>query len=164
MSNNGCIYEKSLVLFKNNHSIAKKASGNIFVDDILICPSFLEFKEDDDIYSWSSSTMSNISIKEFRVSTVFDYKHPKIISFNNLSAKFSLEQPILIKRYNKFYFLTTAMIQEGDIFLHYDVTTNKFNYQTINSILVEEGDFNTHNFYMESNKIYLVDGIVVASK
>jgi|688.fasta_scaffold32527_5 hypothetical protein len=164
MSNNGCVYEKSLVLFKNNHSIAKKASGNIFVDDILICPSFLEFKENDDIYSWSSKTISNISIKEFRVSTVFEYKHSKLISFNNFPAKFSLEQPILIKRYNTFYFLTTAMVQEGDIFLQYDETTNKFNYKTIDSILIEEGDFNTHNFYMDSNKIYLVDGIIVASK
>jgi hypothetical protein len=161
----GCVYEKSFIFIKNNKSLSKKISANIFIDDIIYSPSFSELSINDNLYNWSSKTMSNISLTESKVTSVFEYLHHKLVYFNNdENAKFSMQQPILVKRYNKFYFLTTAMVEVGDILLKYDEHSLKYDFIKVESINIEEGDFTTYNFYLSPGQSFLVNGWVVGSK
>lgn len=165
MSNFGCVYEESLINIKNNHSWDTKSAGHLINQDFVFSPCFNEFKKNDDIYSWSSTKISDLTIKESVVDTVFIYKHPKIIYFNkDTSAKFSLEQPVLIQRNKTFYFLTTAMIQPGDTLVRFEPTTYSIKFEPVVYIDIEEGNFTTYNFYVEPYILYMVNGLIVASK
>ena len=50
MSNFGCVYEKSLINIKNNHSWDTKSAGLLINQDFIFSPCFSEFKKNDDIY------------------------------------------------------------------------------------------------------------------
>lgn len=153
------------MFFKNENSIGLKPARHIFVDDVIYCPSFSEFKDSDDIYNWSSNKLSNFSLKEIAITKVYEYQHPKIIYFNNDNAtKFSLEQPILIKRNNKIEFLTTAMVKEGDILFRYYPTDNLLNEFAVTSITIQEGTFSTYNFYAEPSNLLFANGLIIGTK
>jgi len=161
----GCVYEKSFIFIKNNHSIDKKISTNLLIEDEVYSPSFKEFLPGENIYNWSSKTLSNLSVQESKISSVFEHLHHKLIYFNNDSdAKFSLQQPILVKRYNKFYFLTTAMVKPGDFLLKYNMHGSVYDFIKVEDIKVEEGFFKTYNFYLEPTQLFFVNGWVVGSK
>ena len=165
MSSFGCIEESTLIFFKDEHSIGKKPARHLWVGDTVFSPFFSEFEDSDDVYSWSSLKVSNLSIKETTVTNVYEYEHPKIIYFNDESqSKLSLEQPILVKRNKKYEFLTTAMVQVNDSLLHYNSTNNTYNLIQVEKITIEEGTFSTYNFYVEPGKLFFADGWVIASK
>jgi len=165
MSNIGCVYEQSNIFFKDNKILSEKSAKHFLVDDTVYSPTFKEFLITDNIYNWSSNKMSNLSISESRISSVFEYKHPKLIWFNDEEwAKFSLEQPILVKRNQTFRFLTTAMIEVGDLLTRYVKETGKYTEHRVESINTKDGDFTTYNFYVDPYKLFLVNGLIVASK
>lgn len=165
MSNIGCVYESSQIFFKDEKILSEKAAKHFLIDDVVYSPTFKEFLITDNIYNWSSNKMSNLSISESKISSVFEYKHQKLIWFNNKELeKFSFEQPILVKRNNIFRFLTTAMVEVGDLLTRYVKETGKYIEHRVESINTEDGEFTTYNFYVEPHKLFLVNGLIVASK
>jgi hypothetical protein len=165
MGSLGCIEESTLIFFKDEYSIGKKPARHLWVGDTTYSPSFLEFKDSDDVYSWSSLKVSDLSIKETIVTNVYEYEHSKVVYFNDESAgRLSLEQPILVKRNKKYEFLTTAMVQVNDSLLHYNYMDNTYTPIQVEKITIEEGIFSTYNFYVEPGKLFFANGFVIASK
>lgn len=165
MSSLGCIEGSTLTFFKDGHSIGRKPAEQLFVGDVVYSPSFAEFKDFDDVYSWSSLKVSDLNIKETIVTDVYEYEHSKVVYFNNeFAGKLSLEQPILVQRNKKYEFLTTAMVQVNDLLLHYNYIDNTYNTFPVKKITIEEGKFSTYNFYVEPGKLFFANGFVIASK
>jgi len=165
MNSFGCIEGSTLTFFKDGHSIGRKPAKQLLVGDTIYSPSFAEFKDSDDVYSWSSLKVSDLNIKETVVTDVYEYEHSKVVYFNDESTgKLSLEQPILVKRNNKYEFLTTAMVQVNDLILHYNYTNYTYTPIPVQKITIEEGTFSTYNFYVEPGKLFFANGWVVASK
>jgi hypothetical protein len=165
MSSLGCIEGSTLIFFKDGHSIGRKEAYKVLVEEVFYSPSFFEFKDSDDVYSWSSLKVSDLNIKETIVTDVYEYEHSKVVYFNDeVAGKLSLEQPILVQRNTKYEFLTTAMVQEGDCLLHYNYINNTYNFVQVEKITIEEGTFSTYNFYVDPGKLFFANGWVVASK
>jgi hypothetical protein len=165
MNSFGCIEESTLIFFKDEHSINQKPARHLWVGDITYSPSFTEFKNSDDVYSWSSLKISDLTVKETIVTNFYEFEHAKIVYFNNdIMGKLSLEQPILVKRDKKYEFLTTAMVQKGDWLLRYNYLDNTYSSIEVESITIEEGKFSTYNFYVEPGKLFFANGWVIASK
>jgi hypothetical protein len=165
MNSLGCIEGSTLTFFKDGHSIGRKTVEQLLVGDAVYSPSFSEFKNSDNVYSWSSLTVSDLNIKETVVTDVYEYKHSKVVYFNDeFAGKLSLEQPILVKRNKKYEFLTTAMVRVNDLILYYNYVNNTYKHINIEKITIEEGTFSTYNFYVESGKLFFANGWVIASK
>jgi hypothetical protein len=56
------------------------------------------------------------------------------------------------------------MVEVGDLLTRYVKETGKYIEHRVESINTEDGDFTTYNFYVDPYKLFLVNGLIVASK
>lgn len=163
-----CIYEDSLIFTKVNDEIVPIKMINIDIDDIIYSISADNLDESDlngKLYSWQTNYIENPRLVETRVKSIYQFKHTKLVYFNkDNNAKFSLEEPMLIKRNDSYEFITSGMIELGDTLLRYFPEEDKFHEVVVNDIDFEDGEFTTYNLITEPQNMLLVNGWVVHNK
>lgn len=89
----------------------------IQIGDTIIGVSWNELTSEieQDPFTWSSETMTDVNVIETKITNIAPSVKDITIYFNNDESKrFSLEHTVLVKRENKYMFISTGTVEIGD--------------------------------------------------
>ena len=145
------------------------AARDVNIGDTVLSVDFVEFGDasqtpDYAVYTWNSDTLTY----EGQTSTVIQQKwltvKNDLVWFNGDSAaKWSTEEPVLVKRNDVYEFYPTGSIVEGDIIFKYD--GNSVTEVTVTSIETEAVEsVDTYNFYAQPYDLLVAEQYLVHNK
>jgi hypothetical protein len=160
-----CVHGDTLI-YTNNGYIAAR---DVAVGDVVYSWDVAELPLEENTYSFDSWISETLTINSFVETTVVDkflVEKMQTLCFNNLMGmRFSLEQPIFIKR-NGFYRIElSGSVQEGDYLVTY-ASDGQYSETLVESILIvnESVETDLYFFSTEPYDWFFAGGILVHNK
>ena len=113
-----CIDQDTLIAIVEDDAIAYKTAKEIVIGDKIWAVTWDEIVDEFilDPYKWISDSVSNVRRVESSITNIIPSQKDVTLTINGDSGKrFSLEQTVLVKRNNKYFFATTGTLEIGDI-------------------------------------------------
>lgn len=129
------------MLVSSNGEIIEKPAKEISVGDTLWSITWDEFVNESEIdpYTWSSNSLSNIKMVETEIVGVIPSVKDITITINgDTSKRFSLEQTVLIKKNDVYFFGTTGVLDIGDIMLQRNSDGTYSEIEIVSTQLIDE--------------------------
>jgi hypothetical protein len=112
-----CIDEDTVIIRKIEDAYEFVPMKDIKVGDTIVGASWDELTSEmeQDPFTWSSESMTNAKIVETEVTNIIPSVKDITMYFNNdINKRFSLEHTVLVKREDKYMFITTGTVELGD--------------------------------------------------
>ena len=115
-----------------------------------------------DPYTWSADSIENIKLVESEITGIIEsVKDITIIINDDQDKRFSLEQTVLMKRNNSYFFGTTGILEIGDIVIERDQISGEFYEINVNSLNMIDEQRYVYEFDATPNDIILAGNLVV---
>ena len=118
-----------------------------------------------DPFSWSSDSIDNIKLVISEISNIIaSTKDVTLIVNKDNEKRFSLEQTILIKRNDKFFFATTGVLEIGDIIVERLDDSGQFEQIFVSDLEIIDEQRTVYEFDAAPNDILIAGGLIVHNK
>ena len=160
-----CIHGDTLI-YTNNGYIAAR---DVAVGDVVYSWDVAELPLEENTYSFNSWVSETLTINSFVETTVTDkilVEKTQTLCFNDLMGmRFSLEQPIFIKRNNLYRIELSGSVEEGDYLVTYE-SDGQYSETLVESILLvnESVETDLYFFSTEPYDWFFAGGILVHNK
>jgi hypothetical protein len=160
-----CIHGDTLI-YTNNGYIAAR---DVAVGDIVYSWDVAELPLEENTYSFNSWVSETLTINSFVETTVTDkmlVEKTQTLCFNDLMGmRFSLEQPIFIKRNGLYRIELSGSVEEGDYLVTY-ASDGQYSETLVESILLvnESVETDLYFFSTEPYDWFFAGGILVHNK
>jgi len=160
-----CVHGDTLI-YTNNGYIAAR---DVAVGDIVYSWDVAELPLDENTYSFNSWVSETLTINSFVETTVTDkilVEKMQTLCFNDLMGmRFSLEQPIFIKRNGLYRIELSGSVEEGDYLVTY-ASDGQYSETMVESILLvnESVETDLYFFSTEPYDWFFAGGILVHNK
>jgi hypothetical protein len=162
---------KKSIVDINGNIIAKQAK-DIRIGDEVLSSSFAEINPSDpdyEVFTWNSNTLTFIENTSTTIVDIEESTKIQTIYFNNdLSSKFTLEHPILVKKtvdgLQQWKFAMVAELEVGDTILKYNNSTNSYDEIILFNISITTNNEPVYTFSAEPYDIIIAGDIVTHNK
>jgi hypothetical protein len=160
-----CIHGDTLIYTKNGYVAARDVSTG----DVVYSWDVVELPLEENTYSFNSWVSETLTINSFVETTVTDkilVEKTQTLCFNDLMGmRFSLEQPIFIKRNGLYRIELSGSVEEGDYLVTY-ASDGQYSETLVESILLvnESVETDLYFFSTEPYDWFFAGGILVHNK
>ena len=136
---------------------------DIKIGDTIVGASWDELTSEmeQDPFTWSSESMTNAKIVETEVTNIIPSVKDITMYFNNdINKRFSLEHTVLVKREDKYMFITTGTVELGDTIIETGPDWSLIETSVLSLDTVDE-QRNVYQIDASPTDILIAGGIVV---
>jgi intein/homing endonuclease len=145
------------------------AAKNLRTGDIILVPRLAEMDADnpgDDesaVLSWEDSTLTFLELVETTVEVITLKRNPTLFFNGHDDIKFSLTQPIYVRREDSYGIISTGSVEEGDFLIKVS-ESGEYEEELVESITTDETLSTTYNISCEPYDWFIAGGYLVHNK